>query len=129
MTGTWTTVGPIPTGGSQRVPISFPIPLAADIEGANVHVVGESGTPPAECPGTADAPAADPGHLCIYAGNDPNGFADGSDYLCVLTGGALPCAQKPTTGGEGVDTAGATVAIASTQDGGGAYGTWAVQAP
>ena len=35
-------------------------------------VIDELGTPPPECPGTATAPAADPGYLCIFSTNDSN---------------------------------------------------------
>jgi hypothetical protein len=76
-TGTWWFVGngqvgtfENPQGGDQYTPLSFPIPLSpADAAAITVHVWNEA-TPPAErdpkCPGTPDAPAAEPGTLCIY---------------------------------------------------------------
>jgi hypothetical protein len=36
------------------------------------HFIPAGGTPPAECPGTADAPEAQAGHLCVYAEVDLN---------------------------------------------------------
>jgi hypothetical protein len=52
------------------------------------HFIPSTGTPPAECPGTASAPAANPGHLCVYeslelnaGARDVNGpTGDGSTY-------------------------------------------------
>jgi Collagen triple helix repeat (20 copies) len=48
------------------VPISFPIPLSAPIEGEeNIHFVGETGD--SICKGTIGKPTAPEGMLCIYA--------------------------------------------------------------
>ena len=49
-------------GGS---PISFGIALAA---APTVHMILQGAVPPAECPGTAEAPSATPGHLCVFQG-------------------------------------------------------------
>jgi hypothetical protein len=73
-TGTWS-FGQIEKAASPSawVPISFPIPLAEEdvptLSGAGneVHFIGQTDTPPTECPGSPKAPAAAPGHLCIYA--------------------------------------------------------------
>jgi hypothetical protein len=67
--------------GAEAVhfPISFPIPLAADIENAHVVKIAVGGTVPAECDdGVAPAasafhPEADPGYLCVYVALDEAG--------------------------------------------------------
>jgi hypothetical protein len=53
---------------SARIPISFPIPLAAPLGGSEVKVkpVGFSGTAGEECPGSATEPLAMSGFLCVY---------------------------------------------------------------
>ncbi len=62
-TGAWAMSGTEANEFGIRVPISFPIPLAAST--TNVHFV--EGTVPAGCTGgTAAAPKADPGNLCVY---------------------------------------------------------------
>ena len=43
--------------------ISFPVPLAS---APTAHLVGAGQPPPAGCSGSVDAPAADPGHLCVF---------------------------------------------------------------
>jgi hypothetical protein len=45
--------------------ISFPIPLPDDLDQAHTHIVT---APTAECPGSAEIPEAEPGHLCVYPG-------------------------------------------------------------
>lgn len=82
-TGAWS-FGPLPTGtltssatGGVSVPISFPVPLAAELPVANVHYVTKAqqiaGTVPAECSvgatkGSASAPLAESGNLCVFEG-------------------------------------------------------------
>jgi hypothetical protein len=87
-----------PPGGAVEgivVPISFPIPLADDLDGSGcelnggeteivgpcqVHFIDNTGqevvfnnafepkkVPPADCPGAVAEPLAEPGHLCVYA--------------------------------------------------------------
>ena len=41
-----------------------------------VVVIDSGDSPPAECPGTATAPAADPGYLCIFSSSDLNTTLD-----------------------------------------------------
>jgi len=48
-----------------------------------LHMIDDGTTPPAECPGTVDAPEAAPGHLCIYestnhANNSNDAFLNAS---------------------------------------------------
>lgn len=85
----WTAGGTLPanateTGGfssgffhtgaeKTTVAISFPIPLAAPLDKEHVHIVTleeieNQGPATQECEGTADAPQANPGNLCLYEG-------------------------------------------------------------
>ncbi len=87
-TGTWT-FGPLTEGATPEpqfgpsvfTSISFPIKLAAGLNASHVHFIQTSGkeqvfnevteeieeVTSAACPGTVTAPAAIPGHLCVYA--------------------------------------------------------------
>ena len=78
-TGTWSFAG---NGEGYNLPsISFNIPLATALSGAAVHYINSAGKEVMEqpegseevelksstnCHGTADAPTADPGNLCVY---------------------------------------------------------------
>lgn len=85
----WTAGGTLPAGATETggfssgffrtgeekstVAISFPIPLAAPLDEQHVHIVTleeieSSGPETKECEGTADAPQANPGNLCLYEG-------------------------------------------------------------
>src|SRR5579862_5174208 len=100
-TGTWWFQG----NGQEKqyAPLSFPIPLSvADAAAITVHVWNEL-MPPAErdpeCTGTPDAPAAEPGTLCIYLPAAAKGGI-----------GALLKVQKPDfTGEAGIGTSGAVI--------------------
>jgi Collagen triple helix repeat (20 copies) len=75
-TGTWAMTGNDDGSESETntAAISFPIPLAqADAEGLEVKIWNSfKSQDPAECPGDAINPKADPGFLCIYIGaNEP----------------------------------------------------------
>jgi hypothetical protein len=75
-TGTWS-YGPIPAGvTSGKISVSLPIPLESGEELAFSYVglvenpiteEFELGPPTADCPGSAEAPEAEPGKLCVYA--------------------------------------------------------------
>ena len=43
--------------------ISFGLQLPSE---PTVHLIAAGATPPAECPGTPAAPAAQPGHVCVF---------------------------------------------------------------
>ncbi len=89
LTGAWAASGygeagdPEPGTGFAATGVSFALPLTT-APTANFIEAGE--TPPSQCPGTAEAPAAAPGNLCIFAtaainGNrsstQPNTFVSG----------------------------------------------------
>jgi hypothetical protein len=65
-TGTWRFVS---VGTElQIVPVSFPIPLSADdAEEVQVETFNKNQGPTANCPGTVEEPAAEPGFLCVYS--------------------------------------------------------------
>ena len=80
LTGVWGGSGygeaPFPEEdvGYVTVAASFALPLS----GAPKAVfVKEHETPPAECPGTAEAPAAAPGDLCVFVTNAVNAKDEG----------------------------------------------------
>lgn len=137
-TGSWAfgtvSVAAKPEGTSTPlfVPISFMVPLAADLTGAlqaensQVHFINAAGKEltliegeiePPHCHGTAAAPAADAGNLCIYAGE--------------LSGATTNQARiKKTANNEGgASTAGAAVGFTNVEGGAAGRGTWAVMAP
>ncbi len=69
-TGSW---GAAPAEGQAVVvPISLNIPLSAEIEQGNVHVVSEeeqkNGTAPTACSGSVETPTAEAGSMCAYVG-------------------------------------------------------------
>jgi hypothetical protein len=110
--GNYATAGGPSSGELAYEGISFGYSLAS---APTPHYV-QSGTAPPECPGTADAPAAAAGNLCVY---EATGFGTISSRE-VCTGNSCPGSNKW----------GAWVRIAS---GGtsifGVRGTWAVTAP
>jgi hypothetical protein len=56
------------------VPLSFAIPLEAELEASNVHFIEPNATPPAGCKGNVAKPEATPGNLCVFAAvNEGNG--------------------------------------------------------
>lgn len=96
-TGTWafgdiTEAATPPSVARFRVPISFPIPLEEGLPASQVHFINvageeviELGPPLVEepsdfCKGSAKAPTAEPGHLCVYRGTeDPLELAKSSN--------------------------------------------------
>ncbi len=118
--GTWSgTVGP---SGLDFAPLSFPIPLSADLEEANVHIIGEGGTGGGGCTGgKANTPKVgiEKGHLCVYV-------------FSVFGGEELVEAKairKAGSGQAGASTMGARVQVEGPQNGEVIFGTFAVRAP
>lgn len=135
-------------GNNVHVPISFNIPLEAGLDPANTHLIWPNGKervldvseePPVEeelevpaCPGSAEAPSAEPGHLCVYA------FELGGAKLNEFRFNGNPVGpgmiRNPGTDGPGASTVGAKLEFAPagnpnesviSMDG---FGTWAVTA-
>ncbi len=118
-TGAWA-IGLVPPGDEiVNTAISFAIPLAAGLPGANVHFVKTGETVPSGCTGgTAAAPAADPGNLCVY---------EGSAGIFGSSGRIFDPATQLEVAGAGAT--GAIIQISgSSLEGGFAFGTFAVTA-
>jgi collagen triple helix repeat protein len=121
-------------GNELRIPISFPIPLAAPIVGgSNIHLFEGTSIPEPECTGTVEAGkvvnlGAAPGQLCIY-------LRDSSHLENELEGNpATPVEHLLTTNAETAGffqagKKGAFLINAELEEGARASGTWAVTAP
>jgi hypothetical protein len=122
----WTAGGTLPAGATETgswyvkffegggheavdVPVSFEVPLATELEVANVHFA-----PNPECPGTVEKPEANPGNLCVYTGENLE------NHVEFVTIG------KPYGIHEGAGTSGALLDMVASELPGLAYGTWAV---
>ena len=68
-------------GGAAGAEISYGVTLAA---APTVHYIPVGGVPPAGCSGNAQAPNAQSGHLCVFAGAEIN---TGSVGIFTITGG------------------------------------------
>jgi hypothetical protein len=113
---------------SMKLPISFSVPLAANLEATNVHYINFSkkevladGTEvdSTVCTGTALVPMAAAGNLCIYT-KVINGVPAGNITNEAITKGG------GSQGGTGALTAGAFLTIFGPEEGAAATGTWAV---
>jgi hypothetical protein len=108
--------------------ISFPVPLATELTEGAVHYITRAGIDPAGCEGgSAAAPTAQPGNLCVYAVQESNAVAAGGEIQRRIEG---------PTGLPGASPAGAVVALAVSRDSVEGevdeihdLGTWAVTAP
>jgi hypothetical protein len=152
-TGVWT-VGTIKNseqypgnGGSAHAPISFNIPLEEGLDYSQTHLIWPDGKekvfifneepfeeeeisePAAACPGSAEAPSAEPGHLCIYATQMTNVKQTNFVYNGVPQGSSP--IHDPGNDQLGASIAGAMLNILplppSTTELN-AFGTWAVTA-
>ncbi len=98
LTGDWGESGygeagyPNPGTGIATTGVSFPLPLAKAV-GLNYGFLPEgyvfnpgSVGSPGGCTGTAEAPAAAPGWLCVYAANEINAFEGTSNVLQNASG-------------------------------------------
>jgi hypothetical protein len=146
-TGTWAT-GPATTGPANvEVAISFPIPLASElgeswVEKENVankvHYVYLNGleeprekiynwqtfapeeVAPTECIGSAREPTAEPGNLCVYEDAKAAMETPVSNSVFDVVG---------SNSAKGAAKVGSILQLASTGQGGRAWGSWAVTAP
>jgi hypothetical protein len=114
-TGAWSGVTQTTDfGPAAIVPISFSIPLGAELGGANTHFSSEVGFA-TNCPGTAEEPEANEGHLCVYVGHNV-----GATFITFQTPAKLSFSGAGTTG---------AVLLLEGEPGKIAWGTWAVTAP
>jgi hypothetical protein len=119
-TGTWATGAPSETPFKQTA-ISFPIPLASNVE---THFVGAGETPPEQCPSEYDEAElrwskaeATPGNLCVYEGETSE--LKGQEHI-------FNAIEPP--GGEGTPDKAGIILWVATQPNGFAVGSWAVTA-
>ena len=130
LTGVWS-VGPLPSHaalggiGIAAVTVSFPIPVGTSFgPGAvNFNPIGFDGGGAGDCPGTAAAPDADFGQICVYLQAADEGV-DGTG-----TDAAVGSPTNPHTGTSGAGTSGFIFAASDSDGLGNARGTWAVRAP
>ena len=124
-TGTWLA----PASSEKEFPehelamISFSIPLAASLSGANVHYVTvaewEAKTLPAGCAGTAEAPEAEAGFLCVFEGKVSQPVGGVASALILKAGGGFA---------SGASTTGALLFIESKAAESRFLGTWVLTA-
>jgi collagen triple helix repeat protein len=128
-TGIWSFGEVLVSGGVPlvvRVPISFAIPLAAELDSEHVHYINLAGEenkgggnigPSTTCLGNAANPSAEPGNLCIYTG-DLHGAEPRNGFI-----------KKAIAGVEsGASTAGAVFYLPEPTQEAIGKGTWAVTA-
>lgn len=123
-------------------PISFALPLKDELGAGAVHYLpdgfptGATAEEIENCPGTAEAPAAKQGHLCVYVGEGSKQLMNFTPPATYQLAGIFPSSSQE--GGPGAATAGAVVSIgllpaAFFPEGftGGPYaiGSWAVSGP
>lgn len=92
-------------------PISFVLAYPG-VTAPQLHFVKFVDAPTADCPGSVTAPAADPGHLCVYERN-----------VTGVTRAEFESAESP------VNRYGATLVFLGTEAFAISRGTWAVTAP
>ncbi len=72
LVGHWGVTGTVPADQAVSTSISYTFPVLGDVEPIMLPL-DSSGS--LECPGTAEEPAAAPGHLCIFTDASVNGRA------------------------------------------------------
>jgi len=121
----WTAGGTLPKGATETgtwsfaasslnatvfAPISFTVPLAANLTEANVHFVPFSGE--GVCKGTGALPKVPEGQLCVYKTS--------------LTKATVAGVYQITGFQQGASVPGAFIKFTGVEDGALGYGTWAV---
>jgi hypothetical protein len=130
-TGTWTFGQSVPGESNYFLPLSFPIPLSAPLEGqSHVHYINAAGkeliggneVTSSACLGSVTEPEATPGDLCVYETFAFNVSAKSESIAdpSVFEGGTFPV---------GAGRAGATLVVGATATTAIAAGTFAVTAP
>jgi hypothetical protein len=111
-----------------QVAVSFPIPLAASLEGGGVHYVSiaaQTAHSVTACPGTVEAPTATKANFCVYQGVTENPTGTGSFGVTFI--------RRPGAEASGTGTAGAVMYVAYEGEASSEYtwmsGSWAVTGP
>lgn len=121
-TGSWGTGFRSSPYSSFTIPLSFPVKLGVPLDAGHVHYINPVGkelpgnVTPANCHGSAAAPSADTGNLCVYASHE-------EEIAARVIYAPLAASLSP-----GAATAGALLQLEIGEEGI-AYGTWAVTAP
>lgn len=125
-----------PGANPAPIALSFPIPLAAEMEPSKAHLILSNGmeltsfagteATPTECLGSVTTPTAEPGNLCVYMGS-------GDLFTAAnLTGKVNINVSSPwvknALGENKIGTSGVAVQAQARADGAAAGGTWAVTA-
>jgi len=73
---------------SYLISVSFPLRAPAPLDDANVNVAPNTvaGDPDPSCTGSADAPTAPPGKVCIYIGSSNNALVTGFSLIAPGSG-------------------------------------------
>jgi hypothetical protein len=122
-TGVWVVRGSDNAEKELKVTaISFPIPLESSV--GQTRFIALGGTPPSECSGTVEKPEAEPGALCVYAGES---FVHkiGLKFASFLT----PSKGLSKTETAGVELFFETLAPTTAGEEVSEEGTWAATAP
>lgn len=125
-TGAWS--GQLTAGASTAVvfiPIAFNIPLEAPIESGDAEYVGPSGNG-TTCPGSAEAPEAEAGHLCVYQETTSNIEENAGRIANALF--LRPDKGYATAFGASSTGTILYLTVEANKEGFG-FGTWAVTAP
>lgn len=110
-TGNWGVLLVEP-GAAEWISLSFPIPLEESIDsGSNIHLIANAGEDEEDCPGTAEAPSAEPGHLCVYVYQNFFGIPEFTFTSSQVSG--VSFLAEPESGEE---SAGATGTFAVTAE-------------
>ncbi|HEY2282667.1 MAG TPA: hypothetical protein VGH60_03855 [Solirubrobacteraceae bacterium] len=135
-TGAWAVQVPVKAEKDEREAtafssISFAIPLIAELDKEHVFFVAPETTAPEQCPGSAETPEAEAGDLCVYVTkmtlvapgfgviHPPSSEQFFAEAGAGRTGALLTLAVKETAPSSGK----------FEEEGGFAFGTWAVTAP
>jgi hypothetical protein len=147
-TGTWGFRGKFTSSTAPIVAISFPVKLAAPLGPTAVHLINTNGkefainegdgsreelTAPAACSGTAAAPTAASGNLCVYSQTNLSTLGSetfiGSNLIHTPATSCegLGCLAGFGGPGAGTGTTGALLEVAlEAEESAKAWGTWAV---
>jgi len=135
-TGSWSfgtiTAGEVPTVNPLEerlfVPLSFPIPLSAELDASHAHFLSKGAASTTECPGSAGNPQAAAGNLCVYTGNENQPGTNPSFNFLRFSFNTFIRPGEPQAGA-GASTTGALLSMYILEEGAFAFGTWAVTAP
>jgi hypothetical protein len=132
-TGAWSVGEVATTAENVYAPISFNIPLKAEIGSSNAHYVTrreqEHQEPaPAECQGSFEAPTAAPGSLCVYESltEFPHSINSTGSISWYIRNADKALALGAGTNGAVIE---ATITKLLPEESVSAFGTWAVKAP